>query len=409
MKFVYHFFNAPTAKGYSMKKIILCFITVIVFEGCNKDSNLVNGFLQHNYSKKEVSAILPKSKFLSKKANYSYKVYKIIYQTKDFDGEDINASGTVSIPDTGSKKMNLVINCHPTFFLKDKAPSGSKALSAAPIFTGKSGFITIEPDYIGFGASKKRDHLYFVKEQSSTAVADFAKASLDFIKFQQIQINKIYLTGYSEGGYIALASLKKLEDMGIKVDLTTPMAGIYFLDAVAKEVLKYKKLEKPSVIAAIALSYSKAYDVDLSEIVNSYEIPKLKKLFSGIYPKKYIDANLPKEITGKNGIFKKSFVSNYEDSWFQEALQDNKTVDFIPNSPIRFIHCIGDNDIPYQLSDATVNIFKNYLFASDVKLIPVEPFITQNSKTRLRLNHKSCAIAAYKISNFLFVLNSKEQ
>ncbi len=390
-----------------MKKIFLWISVIFIFEGCNKESRLIDGSLLYSLNKKEISNIIPKNRYINRHVNYSYKVYKIIYKTKDFNGNDINASGAVSIPLKKRKSFNLVINCHPTIFLNAKAPTEKQPLTAAPIFSAKSGFITIEPDYIGFGVSARRKHLYFIKKENAAAVKDFTLAALEFLKLNQIKIKKIFLTGYSEGGFVALSALEELEKSGINIKLTIPIAGIYFLEPVAKEVLKNKKIEKPSIITAVALSYAKAYHLDISDILSSYTLFKTQKLFNGKHLKNYIDNSLPKKISGEKGLFKSSFISNYQDSKFQEALKENSAIDFIPGSSIRFLHCIGDDAVPYQLSAAAADIFKNYLFVSDVKLIPVEPFITQNSKTDLRLNHKKCAPAAYKIANFLFLLNSR--
>jgi len=282
-----------------MKLILSITLALIFLAGCNDEGHLLEYKATHNNSKEQIVESVKKNKYVNRTdVHYSYTKYLIKYSTQDFDGTKIEASGTISIPNVSKDSYSIVIDCHPTIFLNSLAPTqrSNSTVESAIYFTANSGFITLEPDYIGFGNSKNREHLYFVKKQSSKAVVDFVKASIEFLKLKGIGIKNIYLTGYSEGAYVALSSLGSLEDMGYSVKITIPIAGVYILEPIAKEILKYKTLQKPSIITAIAKSYAKKENIDLKEFINSKYIDLIHTLYDGKHAKESIDNALPKKL-----------------------------------------------------------------------------------------------------------------
>ena len=393
-----------------MKRFGILIITIFILSSCGRDSHLKDVSFISEFNK---SSIRVNNYFKRTNVHYSFKSYFISYSTKDYDGSEINASGVVSIPDINKEKFNIVINCHPTIFLNSKAPSKREqnSLNPAILFSGLSGFITLEPDYIGFGKSKSKEHLYFVKAQSSRALVDFLKAAKDFLHMQGINIDEkenYYLTGFSEGAYVALSSLKTLEESGFNIKLTAPISGAYILEPLADKLLHYKRIQKPSIITAIANSYIKANDMWQDELFNSKYIALINSLFDKKHSKEQIDNALPKNLSGSDGLFKEEFIKNYSNSWLKEELKRNSALSYNLNSKITFLHCLGDEAIPFESALYTKMVLKNYYF-KDSKLVAVEPFISQNSKTKLRLKHKECALAAYKTVNFLFDLDAKMQ
>ena len=393
-----------------MKQISFLLLALFLFSSCKHETHLIKAHLQTIVKKDEIKTILQAHNIIQSPICYGYKQYKIQYSTYDIDKNEINASAIVALPLIKKDYYDIVINFHPTIFLKNKAPSTRepKKLSPIMLFSGQSNFITLEPDYIGFGSSSKSKHLYFIKKQAVQSNIDFFKATLEFLKNKKIKYRNIYFSGYSEGAFIALATLEAFEKEGFNVKMTIPMDGIYILEPIAKELLQYKRVQNASIITAVARSYALAHNSSYKSIFNPSVANKLDKLYSGNFSIEYINKHLPKKITGKDGLFKTSFVKNYEGSWFQKMLQANSTLNFSPHSKIRFLHCIGDDAIPYQVAYETNNFFRQYLFA-DSKITPVENFITQNNKTTLRLSHKQCIFAAYKIANFFFLLESQKR
>ncbi|MDQ7066774.1 MAG: lipase family protein [Sulfurimonas sp.] len=72
--------------------------------------------------------------------------------------------------------------------------------------TGLAGFASINPDYIGYGASNSVAHPYMLKKASARSSVDMIKASMKYMQDNGIAINhQLYISGYSQGGYTAMA------------------------------------------------------------------------------------------------------------------------------------------------------------------------------------------------------------
>ena len=59
-------------------------------------------------------------------------------------------------------------------------------------------------------------------------------------------------------------------------------------------------------------------------------------------------------------IFQEEYYEEYlnnEDHPFKLALMDNDVYDFIPQSPMRLIHCSGDDNVAYENSQVAYNYF----------------------------------------------------
>ena len=355
---------------------------------------------------------------------FGYRAYKIVYTTTDEENKTVKASGVMVVPSAykasaeAKEKLNLikrvgfamVTNCHGTIFANKEAPSVEIENSALPdsigtIFSSISAFVTLQPDYIGFGKSKGHYHPYLLKKSSASSVADFIKAAIKFAKDNNIPLvasKDVYLTGYSQGGYVTLAAQEKIEkEGGINLKLSIPMAGPYLLDAIAANVLQLDSIKAPSFMAATAYSYSKAYKKDVSTLINEPYASKLPRLFSGKFTREQIDKELTKKVKGKNGLFTNYIVTNYQNSWFKKALANNSVVNFVPKAPVTLLHCLGDDIVNYQVVKGALDTF-NYLGANSVELLPVEVAITKDINTKLRLGHIDCALPAYKIATTIF-------
>ena len=385
----------------------------------------------------DVPANVLKAKLIKKGAAeknttvFGFKAYKISYTTTTDDkGKSVKASGVMIVPTSDNadsktiqkleymqaKGLAMVVDCHGTIFSNNEAPSvaiknSASAEGVGVIYSSISGFVTLQPDYIGFGDSKDHYQAYLLKKSSANSVVDFTKAAIKFAKDNNIPIAKtedIYLTGYSQGGYVALAALKKFEEEQFNIVLATPMSGPYLLDPIAKTVLSRETIKVPSFMAAVAYSYALTYNHSVDELIQETYASKLPSLFNGSLTRPEIDKELTTKIKGSDGLFTDSIVTNYEGSWFQKELQINSVVDFTPKAPIEMLHCLGDDVIDYRISQATQNAFTNQLNANYVNLTPVEVAITKDPQTKLRLGHVDCALPAYKVSAFMFATMRKQ-
>jgi len=182
--------------------------------------------------------------------------------------------------------------------------------------------------------------------------------------------------------------------------MAAPMAGPYALKAMADGVLSQEKLSVPSFMANVGYAYAKAKDEELNSVINEPYASALPTLFSGDLTRAEIDPKLTNDTTGKNGLFNPSFVTDYfatEDNWFKVATTNNSLQNWAPTTPVRLVHCEGDDVIPYgisQLTEATMTA----MGANDVALVPVEKALGLN----IKVGHGTCGTMAYAVTAMMF-------
>jgi alpha/beta superfamily hydrolase len=424
-----------------MRRVVASFLTAfiaVIIVGCGGSSDpgditikkIKNGKLIADFPANILKSKLLQDKIIdSNQTVFGFKAYKIPYKTKDANGNDVNASGVMVVPSAlgcdknttkklaTMKQLGLaaVVDCHGTIFANKEAPSvemeaTSEPAGAAVILSSISGFITLQPDYIGFGDSKGHLQEYLIEKSSSSEVVDFIKAAKRFAKENNIKWianNQMYLTGYSQGGFVALAALEDMEKEKFNLRVAAPMAGPYLLDPIAQGVLSSETIDVPSFMAATANSYANVYNKNIKSLIQEPYASKLPTLFDGSKTRVEIDKELTTKVKGDDGLFSDTLISTYDLSWFRLELFKNSVVDFSPKTPVKLLHCLGDDVIPYKISEASRDIFNGLLNASYVDLTPVEVAITKNPETKLRLTHAKCGIYAYGVAAHIFAQDRK--
>jgi len=349
---------------------------------------------------------------------FGYKAYRIEYRTVDENGSPVNASGLMVVPtDRGTRPgdaqkldymysvgLSLVSDSHGTIFADREAPTAVAEATLAPagspiLLSSLAGFVTLQADYIGFGASSDHYHPYLLERSSAAATVDFIKAARTFARDNGIPLNsQLYLTGYSEGGYVSLAALRMLEDEGETVTVAAPMAGPYMLDRMAQGVLSQSTLPIPSFMANVAYAYALSYEQPVDSLVLEPYASELPNLLDGSLTRKEIDAELPHNT---RDLFVPEAIAQVLDGnmsyWFYGSLFANSTAYWGPHTPVRLVHCLGDDVVPFMMSAATAGVMMRDFNASSVEVWPVEVLVTGDANTTLRWGHVECAAPAYGV------------
>jgi hypothetical protein len=169
-------------------------------------------------------------------------VYKIIYKTKNVAGEEILASGALAIPIT-SQALPLLSYQHGTLFDYLDAPSkfftGEEVRGIAPILASL-GYVVSMPDYLGYGESENYPHPYEHSKTLASASFDMLMATKEYIENNSIPMtDKLFLTGYSEGGGATMALHRYIEENSdFVVTMSAPASGAYNKTAFAKDLLQ---------------------------------------------------------------------------------------------------------------------------------------------------------------------------
>jgi len=415
-------------KRYGLGKILLT-VSVLFFVGCDStdlaqpaNEEVVGGELVVDLDGNTIKSSLIANKTPGIDENstvYGYKAYKIPYTTTDEEGNSVKVSGLMVVPTDVPEEVqqagfSVVSDSHGTIFANSEAPTVIAGATSAPdgapvILSSIYAFVTLQADYIGFGDSIDHYHPFVLKNSLANATVDFIKAAKEFAQNNGIKLNdQLFLTGYSEGGYAAVAALEKIENSGeLQVSLAAPMAGPYALDAMADFVLSQSTLSVPSFMADVGYAYAKAYGHALTEVINEPYASKLPTLFDGSKTRLEIDPELTTQTTGDGGLFNQALVDSYftdPSNWFKVAIDENGVYKWAPSTPVRLIHCEGDDVIPYAISQLTEGTMHAYGAAEDnVVLVPVEATLAaQGLGDGTPMGHAECAAPAYMIAAEMF-------
>ncbi len=144
---------------------------------------------------------------------YAVEAYRLTYLTVDADGRQITASGFVGIPQKPANALSPVLSYqHATIKDQSAAPSSLTKLGDPPVVLASLGYIVLAADYVGYGVSAGTPHPYLMSAPSAASVIDLLTAAKYWRQTQQIADNKqLFLTGYSEGGYVTVAAFRALQ------------------------------------------------------------------------------------------------------------------------------------------------------------------------------------------------------
>jgi pimeloyl-ACP methyl ester carboxylesterase len=278
------------------------------------------------------------------------KVYKITYKTTNTDGTQTQASGAILVPTTTDKTAMLSIQ-HGTITDDSQAPSyynaGSESTVAGSLFASL-GYIVVYPDYVGYGASKALPHTYEHRSGLATACVDMLRAAREFVKQEKINWDdRLYLAGYSEGGYATMATLKKLEEefpAEFNIRATSCGSGAYDKTATVKHLLNNKTdgvASSNRLYLWVLLTYDRIYK--LNRPMNTYFKEPYATQIQSQRENTSINFSL-------NTIFSESFlkgVNDGTDTALLNAIKDNDVYDWKPKTPLRLYHGDADNLVFY--------------------------------------------------------------
>ena len=99
------------------------------------------------------------------------------------------------------------------------------------------GFVVVAPNYAGYDKSPLPYHPYLNAEQQSSDMVDALTAARKALKdLGTTDSGKLFITGYSQGGHVAMATHRALQSAGQTVTASAPMSGPYALGALGDAV-----------------------------------------------------------------------------------------------------------------------------------------------------------------------------
>lgn len=297
---------------------------------------------------------------------YDVRVYRIVYNTVDGDGNPIEASGAILVPQ-GIDNPGLLSVQHATIFSNDEAPSvdrnnpvqGIVSSTTRKAIFASAGFITFLPDYIGYGITNDQLHPYQQEQTLATASRDMLLAGLEFVRNNDLgDINQpVDMIGYSEGAYATLALAKLIENgpSTINIGRITMGAPIFDLSGTMDYIINNidEEFECVSCYAYFLYTYHQIYNFPrpLTDYFNEPYASAIEAgLFSGVNTSAEVRNQLP---DSASELFTEAFIDRYLNNQEPELITavGENDIFYIPDAPVLLVHGDADGVAPIFNSD----------------------------------------------------------
>ena len=199
--------------------------------------------------------------------------YYVKFWTVGGANETTESSGALMVPTgaapacSGARPIVLyahATNTDKTLNIADITnTSNSEGVLIAAMFAAQ-GYIVVAPNYAGYDISALGYHPFLNAEQQSGEMIDILTAARTALpktfSASTSDSGKLFITGYSEGGHVAMATQRALEASGAKITGAAPMSGPYALEAFGDAIfLGSVDLGSTVFSPLLSTSYQKAY------------------------------------------------------------------------------------------------------------------------------------------------------
>jgi len=169
--------------------------------------------------------------------------------------------------------------------------SNTEGLLLAAVFAAQ-GYIVIAPNYVGYDSSTLGYHPYLIADQQSKDMIDALAAARSALPTSSAPATsasaKLFVTGYSEGGYVAMATHRAMQAVGTTVSASAPMSGPYALSAFGDAIFEGEVSGGAPVNATLLITgYQRAYGnlyVQPTDLFEAKYAPNIEGLLPNTLP-----------------------------------------------------------------------------------------------------------------------------
>lgn len=312
----------------------------------------------------------------------SLSLYKVTYRSRDANGRAAVLSGLVVVPTAGAPKGIVVFN-HGTTVYNEHMPSrhnlkmqGTEPDTALMAF-GSGGYAIAMPDYIGQG-DHTGGHPYPASVVNARAGIDLIKPARSL--FDKLKINigsALYITGYSEGGGVAMAQMREIErlrDPSIEVTAAAPASGPYDLSGTTREFMLEQPTDQVGFVIRLYLLGDLVYYLHKNKGVKivDYFKPSMAFTINNAYGGNVKDEDIIKRLgvtavmmRAQNSLFNvvtPRFKLAMETMDLRDPavklLKDNDCYDWTPRTKILLINLEGDTIVSPKNSEVAFNTMR---------------------------------------------------
>ncbi|MFZ4439045.1 MAG: lipase family protein [Syntrophales bacterium] len=308
---------------------------------------------------------------LARVSYYTYTTRQINYTSEDAQGRLIQLSGLLIHPEPkpGQSLPALPILSiqHATQTVSGTAPSmdiNSFQVKMAGVMAC-SGYAVLMPDYEGFGISTTM-HPYVVSKPLTNSVIDLIRGVRNLGNNKKfVWNNKLYLMGFSEGGFVTMATAREIQEnlsSELNVSAVAPLEGPYDLSGTMRNVMMTDDtFIAPFFLPDALLGYYHAYNDPVFSPDFTMKAPyntTVPPLFDGTHGMTEINRALPKipkQILTDAALNQMS----RPDSQITSYLYNNNAYRWTPRMPMMLFHHTNDEIVPYNNATIAKTYFDN--------------------------------------------------
>ncbi len=277
-----------------------------------------------------------------------YVTFPVAYWSSDPHGDSLLVSGRVYLPKR--RYLNgIVIANHYTMTADWDVPSNM--LSMESVFTMK-GYAVIMPDYVGYGLSRDEVHPYLHWRNAAQTAVDLLNCMPELLDHYGYSYPiDVVVTGYSQGGAVALGVTRMLEELDETWIVRKLYAGAGPYDPAGTYLYSMERNEMgiPVAIPLIVMGMNDAYDLGF-DLEDFFLEPLLSNYSEWILSKEYsiseINHLMGSIIMTDLMTDEALTLDNPQADMLYEVLLWNSNVGYDLQSPSYFLHSLDDEVVP---------------------------------------------------------------
>ncbi|MGP5223446.1 alpha/beta hydrolase family protein [Psychrobacter aquimaris] len=355
--------SIPTTTG---KPVMLrCLLSVaiassLLLVGCGDDNDSVISSATSVKSIKSFNTAQINTQFglegtATPDAKCDIKIEKVSYPTVGAAGERTNATAALMLPSGDSADCQgdrpILLYAHGTTTDKDydfsqvanpQNPAAGESTLIAANFAAQ-GYIVVAPNYAGYDESDLDYHPYLVADQQATDMADALDSARTIIARQQRandpdytnldDSGELFISGYSQGGHVAMATARMFEKNDEPVTAIAPLSGPYALAAFGDAIFR----------GNVNIGATRFAPLLASGLQNAYG--NVYNSTADIFTANYANTELPSLLSFGELVAANKLPDN---ALFEKDPENNPTLDLLPPPTVPFAS-IGFADDNYLI------------------------------------------------------------
>lgn len=293
------------------------------------------------------------------------RLYKVTYASviPEKNNQPVTAYGLIAIPENVQPGAPIVSYQHGTIFDRSWTPSNPDGSMETQLMISQfaaQGYIVIAADYFGTTSGSTAPNSYFVAQSTAQACMDMYKAALKVLEQRQITPGKLFINGWSQGGYSTLTFLRALELANVPVAAAATASGpadpLLFVSESANNPSKDAAAFTVAALGNLLLSFDAYHGLDgyFDEVIQPTYAAKARALHNFSMPYEEFYSTVPHTI---DSVYTPQFFadSRIADKPFWKLLDQGAAYRWRMRTPLRAFYSYRDEAIPWQVARIAVD------------------------------------------------------